>query len=93
MSTEAAEDSSYDSDYDAEESSSSTAINSLVDKKISLSNHSDVSRTTSDTLAAEFAEYVTIQSKSSSLSSSSLQSPGMKNIEHTNAYKTAQSNI
>ncbi|KAI4456733.1 n4bp1-related [Holotrichia oblita] len=38
----AGEDSSYDSDYEAETSS----------------NHQDVSRTTSDTLAAEYAEYV-----------------------------------
>jgi hypothetical protein len=36
------EDSSYDSDYEAEDSAS----------------HQDVSRTTSDTLGAEFAEYV-----------------------------------
>jgi hypothetical protein len=36
------EDSSYDSDYEAED----------------LASHQDVSRTTSDTLGAEFAEYV-----------------------------------
>lgn len=39
------EDSSYDSDYDVEPSSA-------------IKQHHDVSRTTSDTLAAEYAEYV-----------------------------------
>jgi len=43
------EDSSYDSDYEAEDRER---------------GHEDVSRTTSDTLAAEFAEYVTVPQSS-----------------------------
>lgn len=53
-----AEDSSYDSDYEAE------------DKPDKL--HPDVSRTASDTLAAEFAEYVTVQNAAAP----SAQTPG-----------------
>ncbi|XP_043792700.1 LOW QUALITY PROTEIN: probable ribonuclease ZC3H12C [Apis laboriosa] len=64
-----AEDSSYDSDYEAEDPIGSTDIHSQ-ELQVSTSNHSDVSRTASDTLAAEFAEYVTIQGSPPS------QSPG-----------------
>ncbi|XP_006618163.1 probable ribonuclease ZC3H12C isoform X2 [Apis dorsata] len=64
-----AEDSSYDSDYEAEDPIGSTDIHSQ-ELQVSTSNHSDVSRTASDTLAAEFAEYVTIQG------SPPTQSPG-----------------
>ncbi|XP_015181456.1 PREDICTED: ribonuclease ZC3H12A-like isoform X2 [Polistes dominula] len=53
-----AEDSSYDSDYEAEDS---TNVHPPLESRLSSSTHSDVSRTTSDTLAAEFAEYVTVQ--------------------------------
>ncbi|XP_034186823.1 zinc finger CCCH-type containing protein regnase 1 [Osmia lignaria lignaria] len=56
-----AEDSSYDSDYEAEDPIGSTNVHSQVELQVTTSNHSDVSRTTSDTLAAEFAEYVTVQ--------------------------------
>ncbi|XP_058799775.1 probable ribonuclease ZC3H12C isoform X4 [Phymastichus coffea] len=49
-SAEAAEDSSYDSDYEAEDNN----VNQQVKQ------HSKVSRTASDTLAAEFAEYVSV---------------------------------
>ncbi|KZC11573.1 PREDICTED: probable ribonuclease ZC3H12D [Dufourea novaeangliae] len=56
-----AEDSSYDSDYEVEDLVASTNAHSQVELQVSTSSHSDVSRTTSDTLAAEFAEYVTIQ--------------------------------
>ncbi|XP_012272868.1 endoribonuclease ZC3H12A isoform X2 [Orussus abietinus] len=59
-----AEDSSYDSDYEAEDSLGSTAIHPQLESQVSPSSHSDVSRTTSDTLAAEFAEYVTVQGPS-----------------------------
>ncbi|XP_060813088.1 probable ribonuclease ZC3H12C isoform X1 [Bombus pascuorum] len=65
-----AEDSSYDSDYEAEDSVGSTNIHSQVELQVSTSSHSDVSRTASDTLAAEFAEYVTVQG------SPPVQSPG-----------------
>lgn len=62
--TAEAEDSSYDSDY---EDSTVTTINdddnNDTDKNKILS-HSDVSRTSSDTLAAEFAEYVTVKQHS-----------------------------
>lgn len=47
--TAAAEDSSYDSDYDGEECRGPGGGASV---------HQDVSRTVSDTLGAEFAEYV-----------------------------------
>ncbi|KAG6799358.1 ribonuclease ZC3H12C isoform X1 [Apis mellifera caucasica] len=66
-----AEDSSYDSDYEAEDPIGSTDIHSQ-ELQVSTSNHSDVSRTASDTLAAEFAEYVTIQGSPPQ----SAQSPG-----------------
>ncbi|XP_061931294.1 probable ribonuclease ZC3H12C isoform X3 [Apis cerana] len=66
-----AEDSSYDSDYEAEDPIGSTDIHSQ-ELQVSTSNHSDVSRTASDTLAAEFAEYVTIQGSPPQ----SVQSPG-----------------
>ncbi|XP_063990506.1 probable ribonuclease ZC3H12D isoform X1 [Diachasmimorpha longicaudata] len=56
-----AEDSSYDSDYEAEDSIGSTVVHSQLESQVSSSTHSDVSRTTSDTLAAEFAEYVTVR--------------------------------
>ncbi|CAL7935691.1 unnamed protein product [Xylocopa violacea] len=65
-----AEDSSYDSDYEGEDPVGSTSINSQEELQVSTSSHSDVSRTTSDTLAAEFAEYVTVQE------SSPAQNPG-----------------
>ncbi|XP_076179138.1 zinc finger CCCH-type containing protein regnase 1 [Ptiloglossa arizonensis] len=65
-----AEDSSYDSDYEAEDLIASTNVHSPVEVQVSTSSHSDVSRTISDTLAAEFAEYVTIQG------SPPIQSPG-----------------
>ncbi|XP_018052997.1 PREDICTED: uncharacterized protein LOC108690293 [Atta colombica] len=70
-----AEDSSYDSDYDAEDSTTTTATTTTTmtttaatrcprsESQISPA-HPDVSRTASDTLAAEFAEYVTIQGPS-----------------------------
>ncbi|XP_046415321.1 endoribonuclease ZC3H12A-like isoform X1 [Neodiprion fabricii] len=64
-----AEDSSYDSDYEAEDSLGSAA-HPRLESQVSSSTHSDVSRTTSDTLAAEFAEYVTVQGPSPT------QSPG-----------------
>ncbi|KAI4483046.1 hypothetical protein M0804_008101 [Polistes exclamans] len=62
-----AEDSSYDSDYEAEDS---TGVHPPLESRLSSSTHSDVSRTTSDTLAAEFAEYVTVQGQTPT------QSPG-----------------
>ncbi|KAK1117629.1 hypothetical protein K0M31_015802 [Melipona bicolor] len=65
-----AEDSSYDSDYEAEDSVGSTNIHSQVELQVSTASHSNVSRTASDTLAAEFAEYVTVQE------SPPVQSPG-----------------
>lgn len=65
-----AEDSSYDSDYEAEDLIASTNVHSQVELQVSSSSHSGVSRTTSDTLAAEFAEYVTIEG------SPPTQSPG-----------------
>ncbi|XP_011875136.1 PREDICTED: probable ribonuclease ZC3H12D [Vollenhovia emeryi] len=78
-----AEDSSYDSDYEAEDSTTATATTTSSttmtataagrrprsESQVSPA-HPDVSRTTSDTLAAEFAEYVTIQGPSPT------QSPG-----------------
>ncbi|XP_071564804.1 probable ribonuclease ZC3H12D [Temnothorax nylanderi] len=78
-----AEDSSYDSDYEAEDSTTTTATTTTTttmtatvagrrprsESQVS-PVHPDVSRTTSDTLAAEFAEYVTIQGPSPT------QSPG-----------------
>ncbi|XP_033337092.2 zinc finger CCCH-type containing protein regnase 1 [Megalopta genalis] len=55
-----AEDSSYDSDYDVEDLiPSAKAAHSKLDLQVSASSHSDLSRTSSDTLAAEYAEYVT----------------------------------
>lgn len=73
-----AEDSSYDSDYEAEDSTTpatATTATAAVprprsESQVSPVAHPDVSRTTSDTLAAEFAEYVTIQGPSPT------QSPG-----------------
>ncbi|XP_011305203.1 ribonuclease ZC3H12A isoform X2 [Fopius arisanus] len=65
-----AEDSSYDSDFEAEDSIGSTIVHPQLETQVSSSTHSDVSRTTSDTLAAEFAEYVTVQGVSPT------QSPG-----------------
>ncbi|XP_066603106.1 probable ribonuclease ZC3H12D [Prorops nasuta] len=62
--TAEAEDSSYDSDYEAEDSLSTTTVHAQLEPQVSTSLHSDVSRTTSDTLAAEFAEYVTVQGPS-----------------------------
>ncbi|XP_043484220.1 probable ribonuclease ZC3H12D isoform X1 [Leptopilina heterotoma] len=59
-----AEDSSYDSDYEAEDSLGSSSVHPQLESQVSSSTHSDVSRTTSDTLAAEFAEYVTVQGPS-----------------------------
>lgn len=68
-----AEDSSYDSDYEAEDATAATATTTATAMTATAAGrrprpesqvtpvHSDVSRTTSDTLAAEFAEYVTIQ--------------------------------
>lgn len=46
----AGEDSSYDSDYEIDQQKQSSSSSSA--------RHQDVSRTTSDTLAAEYAEYV-----------------------------------
>ncbi|KAL6259990.1 hypothetical protein P5V15_009898 [Pogonomyrmex californicus] len=76
------EDSSYDSDYEVEDSMTTMATTTMTtmtttaatrhprsESQVS-SAHQDVSRTTSDTLAAEFAEYVTIQGPSPT------QSPG-----------------
>lgn len=75
-----AEDSSYDSDYEAEDSTTTTATMTTTTMTTAARRprsesqmspaHPDVSRTTSDTLAAEFAEYVTIQGPSPT------QSPG-----------------
>lgn len=77
-----AEDSSYDSDYEVEDSTSATAMTTMTTMTATAAGrhprsesqvspvHQDVSRTTSDTLAAEFAEYVTIQGPSPT------QSPG-----------------
>lgn len=67
-----AEDSSYDSDFEAEDSIGSTVVHPQLEAQVSSSTHSDVSRTTSDTLAAEFAEYVTVQGVSPT------QSPGKR---------------
>lgn len=64
---EAAEDSSYDSDYETEDKSAG------VTKVL---HHPDVSRTASDTLAAEFAEYVTVQHQG--VAASPVQTPGIK---------------
>ncbi|XP_076655333.1 zinc finger CCCH-type containing protein regnase 1 isoform X2 [Halictus rubicundus] len=64
-----AEDSSYDSDYDVEDLIPAAKAHSQVDQ-VSASGHAGVSRTSSDTLAAEFAEYVTTQE------SPPIQSPG-----------------
>jgi len=80
-----AEDSSYDSDYEAEDSTTTTTTTTTMtmttmattaamrcprlESQVSPA-HLDVSRTTSDTLAAEFAEYVTVQGPSPT------QSPG-----------------
>lgn len=61
-----ADDSSYDSDYEAEETSQHHVIK----------QHSNVSRTTSDTLAAEFAEYVTLQHPTNACTTSTTQNPG-----------------
>ncbi|XP_026675247.1 probable ribonuclease ZC3H12C isoform X2 [Ceratina calcarata] len=63
-----AEDSSYDSDYEAEDVSTSSVP---LESQVPDSRHSDVSRTSSDTLAAEFAEYVTVEG-----SSATVHSPG-----------------
>lgn len=57
-----AEDSSYDSDFEAEEA--------VQPEGTVGGGHADVSRTTSDTLAAEFAEYVVLQDPAAN------QSPG-----------------
>lgn len=77
-----AEDSSYDSDYEVEDSTTATATTTTTTMTATVAGrrprsesqvspaHPDVSRTTSDTLAAEFAEYVTIQGPSPT------QSPG-----------------
>ncbi|XP_031833193.1 zinc finger CCCH-type containing protein regnase 1 [Nomia melanderi] len=54
-------DSSYDSDYEVEDLISSNNANSQLELQVTTPTHSDVSRTFSDTLAAEFAEYITIQ--------------------------------
>ncbi|XP_014468002.1 PREDICTED: probable ribonuclease ZC3H12D isoform X3 [Dinoponera quadriceps] len=67
-----AEDSSYDSDYEAEDSTAATTATTATatvprprsESQVSSVAHQDVSRTASDTLAAEFAEYVTIQGPS-----------------------------
>ncbi|KAK0178342.1 hypothetical protein PV328_002299 [Microctonus aethiopoides] len=53
-----AEDSSYDSDNDSTSSVYSTHLEGAHHKSMS---HLDISRTVSDTLAAEFADYVTVQ--------------------------------
>ncbi|XP_008214885.1 ribonuclease ZC3H12A isoform X3 [Nasonia vitripennis] len=66
-----AEDSSYDSDYEAGDSSPTPSPQHHQHHRrrssrrrrstaTTLQQHSDVSRTSSDTLAAEFAEYVTV---------------------------------
>ncbi|XP_043278382.1 endoribonuclease rege-1-like isoform X2 [Venturia canescens] len=68
--TAEAEDSSYDSDYEAEDSIGSSNVHAQLESQVSSSSHSDVSRTASDTLAAEFAEYVTVQGPSP------IQNPG-----------------
>lgn len=72
-----AEDSSYDSDYEAEDlmTTTTTTMTTMMTTTIAQSSespatHVDISRTASDTLAAEFAEYVTMDG------SSSTQNPG-----------------
>lgn len=56
-------------------------INSFhFELQVSTSGHSDVSRTASDTLAAEFAEYVTVQG------SPPVQSPGTRFLKETIIY-------
>lgn len=76
-----AEDSSYDSDYEAEDLTTTmttttttmmttTAITRGSESQVSSAVHADISRTASDTLAAEFAEYVTMDGPSST------QNPG-----------------
>ncbi|XP_025267873.1 endoribonuclease ZC3H12A isoform X1 [Camponotus floridanus] len=76
-----AEDSSYDSDYEAEDLMTTTTMTMTTmmttttiaqssEPQISPAAHADISRTASDTLAAEFAEYVTMDG------SSTTQNPG-----------------
>lgn len=76
-----AEDSSYDSDYEAEDLMTTTTMTMTTmmttttiaqssEPQISPATHADISRTASDTLAAEFAEYVTMDG------SSTTQNPG-----------------
>ncbi|XP_050461273.1 endoribonuclease ZC3H12A-like isoform X1 [Cataglyphis hispanica] len=67
-----AEDSSYDSDYEAEDltttrttTMTTTAIARDSESQVSSAVHADISRTASDTLAVEFAEYVTVDGPSS----------------------------
>lgn len=64
------EDSSYDSDYECSDSlslaltsppsDSSSVLQSVTECSSVQQQHEDVSRTTSDTLAAEFSEYVSV---------------------------------
>lgn len=71
-----AEDSSYDSDYEAEDLTTMTSMMTTTtiargsESQVSPAAHAEISRTVSDTLAAEFAEYVTVEE------SSSAQNPG-----------------
>lgn len=57
------EDSSYDSDFETDDTCTSHAThqNASRSSSLGLSSHKDVSRTVSDTLGAEFEEYVTHQ--------------------------------
>ncbi|CAL1678271.1 unnamed protein product [Lasius platythorax] len=73
-----AEDSSYDSDYEAEDLTTTTMTPMMTtttiardsESQVSPAAHAEISRTASDTLAAEFAEYVTVEEPSST------QNPG-----------------
>lgn len=80
-----AEDSSYDSDYEAGDSSPTPSPqhhqhhrrrSSRRRRSATVQQHSDVSRTSSDTLAAEFAEYVTVHGANTTTTS---QTPGKEN--------------
>lgn len=68
-----AEDSSYDSDDDSVSSTYSTPLEATQQMSVS---HPDISRTVSDTLAAEFADYVTVQPQQHVGSIYSQKNPG-----------------
>lgn len=85
MALETNEDSSYDSDFETDETCTShaevsrTASNNTTHQNVSrcsstgLSTHHDVSRTVSDTLGAEFAEYVNAEQTPRSQSQTELE--------------------